>query len=52
MKEINMHKKFLLYCPPRTEVLLTDENCCVCEESRYNSNDNTEYFGDGGEEDL
>ena len=40
------------YESPLMVVLLADKCVGICEESRYNSVDDTEYFGDGGEDNL
>lgn len=40
------------YVSPEIIVLWADKNASICQESRYNSVDDTEYFGDGGEDNL
>ena len=40
------------YETPRVLLLLSCDGTGICEESRYNSVDDTEYFGDGGEDNL
>jgi len=41
-----------VYSAPEVQVILTCDGAGICEESRFNSTDDTEYFKDGESFDL
>ncbi|MBQ7517059.1 MAG: hypothetical protein IJU13_01355 [Bacteroidales bacterium] len=47
-----MKVKIIEYAHPEIEILLLGDGTGICEESRFNSVDDSEYFGDDGELNL